>query len=68
MTGVSTSHEPAQPPRSLMARFRDRMVGRTGAVEVARFGSIYDGPFAKPPEEHVELDPDLPWELRDDAT
>jgi hypothetical protein len=51
-----------------MARFRDRMVGRTGAVEVARFGSIYDGPFAKPPEENVELHPDLPWELRDDAT
>jgi hypothetical protein len=26
---------------------------------------MYAGPFASPPEEYIELDPDLPWELRD---
>jgi hypothetical protein len=54
-----------EEPASRMARFRARMLGRTGAVELSKFGSTYDGPFATPPSEPVDLDPDLPWELRD---
>ncbi len=51
--------------QSLFARFRARMMGDKGHVEISRFGSAYDGPFATPPDEEIVLDPDLPWELRE---
>jgi hypothetical protein len=41
------------------------MAGTTGPTEISKFGSMYSGPFATPPDEHIALDPDLPWELRD---
>jgi hypothetical protein len=30
------------------------------------FGAKYEGPFTAPPAEPVELEGDVPWELRDD--
>jgi hypothetical protein len=50
--------------RGLFARFRARMIGNRGPIEISKFGSMYSGPFASPPQEHIVLDPDLPWELR----
>jgi len=49
-------------PPSLLSRLRDR--GRAGLAWLP-FGGGYQGPFATPPDEPIELDAELPWELRE---
>ena len=60
-----TRRPPEDEPRSLLMRLRDRTNGDCYSAEAVPFGGGYQGPFATPPDEPVDLDPDLPWELRE---
>jgi hypothetical protein len=45
---------------------QDRVSGALRDVTpLGGFGRKYRTPFDEPPAEKIELDPDLPWELRD---
>ncbi len=50
---------------SLLEWLRSRLASPGRPKRIAGFGTAYDGPFDAPPAEPVELDPDLPWELRE---
>jgi hypothetical protein len=53
-------------------RFFDWVRSRTSRQEKLSpnqsggFGAKYEGPFMTPPDEPVQLDGDLPWELREE--
>jgi hypothetical protein len=53
-------------------RFFDWVRSRTARQEklppnkAGGFGAKYEGPFTTPPDEPVELEGELPWELRED--